>query len=76
MKEKIADLAKEMRYRESCLKEEADLFARTASNEIKQNDMQVAESYLKSANEYLDNAKFFDYFAERLEDILEEEDEQ
>lgn len=71
MYEKLMDLAHEMRYREQKLKEDADLFARMAKNEIEQQDMQVAESYLKTANEYLVNAKFFGHFAERLEDILE-----
>lgn len=38
--------------------------------------MLVAKCYLERANEYIDNAKIFGYFAERLEDILEVEDEQ
>lgn len=72
----LMDLAHEMRYREQKLKEDADLFARLAKNEIEQKDMLVAKSYLERANEYIDNAKIFGYFAERLEDILEMEDEQ
>lgn len=68
---KLMDLAHEMRYREQKLKEDADLFARLAKEEIEQKDLQVAESYLQRANEYLVNAKFFGHFAERLEDILE-----
>ena len=72
---KIMELAHEMRYREQKLKEDAELFARVAEKEIEQQDMLVAESYMRSVNEYLENAKFFGHFAERLEDILEEEDE-
>lgn len=76
MNGKIMDLAHEMRYREQKLKEDADLFARMAKNEIEQKDMLVAKCYVERANEYLDNSKLFGHFAERLEDILEEEDEQ
>lgn len=75
MKEKIMDLAHEMRYREQKLKEDADLFARMAKNEIEQKDMLVAKCYVERVNEYMDNAKLFGHFAERLEDILEEGDE-
>ena len=75
MKEKIVDLANEMRYREQKLKEDADLFGRMAKMEIEQKDMLVAKCYVERANEYMDNAKLFDHFAERLENILEEEDE-
>lgn len=76
MYKQLMDLAHEMRYREQKLKEDADLFARMAKNEIEQKDMLVAKCYLERANEYIDNAKIFGYFAERLEDILEVEDEQ
>lgn len=76
MKEKIMNLAQEMRYRESRLKEDADFFAKMAKKEIEQKDMPVAKSYVEKANEYFDNSKLFGHFAERLEDILEEEDEQ
>lgn len=76
MKEKIMNLAHEMRYRESRLKEDADFFAKMAKKKIEQKDMPVAKSYVERANEYFDNSKLFGHFAERLEDILEEEDEQ
>ena len=76
MYKQLMDLAHEMRYRESRLKEDADLFARMAKNEIEQKDMLVAKSYVERANEYFNNSKLFGHFAERLEDILEEEDEQ
>ena len=76
MYKQLMDLAHEMRYREQKLKEDADLFARMAKNEIEQKDMLVTKCYLERANEYIDNAKLFGHFAERLEDILEVEDEQ
>lgn len=74
--EKIVDLAKSMRWKESNAKRQAEVYTEMVNKTIGQEDMYTANYYMNIVNDKLNEAYLCRCLARRLEDILKEEDDQ